>query len=239
LLSLFFAQVTLRCRPDEAEAEHDAWQVPYSFSSRIVPPLLKLAYNGFPLKFSIKEGWNYVDDKGKVGKLRTARGQKTNQILGPRHAKVLLASGAMTFDDNDLAMALSSGSKDLDDRIQELAARVMEEARKDLESVINQDPWFAQIDWSSKKKTKRKEWDWPKAPAICSPKYWNLTRPKKGLPPRMIDLTPQNRIKPLLFKLASFVLKYTTFLPSRKLPSTEISHLLQPCRFDSRRSSSS
>jgi len=90
---------------------------------------------------------NYVDDKGEVGKLRTARGNKTSQILGPRHAKTLLGSGEMTSDDdNDLAMALSSGSKNLDDRIRELAARVMDEARKDSESVIAQDPWISQLD---------------------------------------------------------------------------------------------
>jgi len=58
-----------------------------------------------------------IDAKGEVGKLRTARGKKTNQILGPRHAKVLLASREMTPEDNNLAMALSSGSKDMDDRI--------------------------------------------------------------------------------------------------------------------------
>ena len=65
---------------------------------------------------------------------------------------MLLASGEMTSADNDLAMALSSGSKDLDDRIQELAARVMDEARKDPESVMIQDPWFSQLDWRPKKR---------------------------------------------------------------------------------------
>jgi len=64
-----------------------------------------------------KKAGIYIDEKGEVGKLRTARGKKTNQILGPRHAKVLLASREMTPEDNNLAMALSSGSKDMDDRI--------------------------------------------------------------------------------------------------------------------------
>ncbi|KAF8346232.1 hypothetical protein F5887DRAFT_1158536 [Amanita rubescens] len=99
--------------------EDPVWLSTLASPSRIIPLLLKLAYNGFPLKLSSKEG--------NVGKLRTVRGQKTSQILGPRHAKLLLASGEMTSDDNDLAMALSSGSKDQDDRIQELAARVMDE----------------------------------------------------------------------------------------------------------------
>ena len=39
--------------------------------SRINSLLLKLAYNGSPLKFSSKEGWDYVDEKEKVGKLHT------------------------------------------------------------------------------------------------------------------------------------------------------------------------
>ena len=69
--------------------------------SRIVPLLLKIAYNGFPLKYSSKDGWNYVNAKGEMGKMRTASGQKTGQILGPRHAKVLLSSGKMTSDDNN------------------------------------------------------------------------------------------------------------------------------------------
>ena len=73
-----------------------------SVLSVLLPPV-----NGCPLRFSSKECWNYVDGKGKVGKLRTARGQNTSQTLGPRHAKVLLALGEMTCDDNDLAMAFS------------------------------------------------------------------------------------------------------------------------------------
>jgi len=173
--------------PDEPEPEHDALQAPedpawlstlVTSPSRIIPLLLKMAYNGFSLKFSSKGGWNYVDSKGNVCKLCTAHGQKTSQILGPRHANVLLASGEMTSDDNDLAMTLSSGSKDLDDRIQELAARVMDEARKDPESVTDQDLWLSQLVWSPKKETKRKEQEKPKAPAICWPKW--LTKPKKG-----------------------------------------------------------
>ena len=52
-----------------------------------------------------------LDDKGEVGKLRAARGKNTSQILGLRHAKVLLASGETPDDDKDPAMALSSRFK--------------------------------------------------------------------------------------------------------------------------------
>ena len=116
------------------------WLTPLVTSaSPIVPLLLKLAYNGCPLKFSGKEGLNYVDDKGEMGKLRTARGKKISQVIGRRHVKVLLAAGQMTFDHNDQAIALSSGSKN---PVWELAVRVMDQTRKDPESVIVQDPWF-------------------------------------------------------------------------------------------------
>ncbi|KAF8328759.1 hypothetical protein F5887DRAFT_1186091 [Amanita rubescens] len=74
---------------------------------------------------------------------------------------------------------------------------------KDPESVIVQDPWFSQLDWSPKKKTKQKEQEKLKAPAICWLKwYWDLTKPKKGLPPGTIDLAPRNRVASLLFELA-------------------------------------
>ena len=46
--------------------------------------------------FSSKEGWTCVDDKGEIGQLCTARDKKTSRVLGPCHAKVLLASGEMT-----------------------------------------------------------------------------------------------------------------------------------------------
>ncbi len=50
--------------PGEAEPECDALQVPEG-PTRLSTLLLKLAYNGCPLKFSNKEGWNYVDEKEK------------------------------------------------------------------------------------------------------------------------------------------------------------------------------
>ncbi|KAF8328298.1 DNA polymerase family A-domain-containing protein [Amanita rubescens] len=162
--------------PDEPEPEHDALQVPedpawlstlVTSPSRIVSLLLKLAITAFHSSSRAKK--------------------KTSQILGPLHAKLLLASGEMSSNDNDLATALSSGSKDLDDRIQKLAARVMDEARKDSESVVVQDPWFSQLDWSPKKKTKRKEQEEPKSPTFTS--RYDRSHPTK---PNV----------PLLFKLA-------------------------------------
>ena len=158
-----------------------------------MPLLLKLAYNGRPLKYSTKDGWHCDDDDGQVCKLRTSRSNKATQVLSGRHAKVLLASGEMTSIDHDLAVAFSSSSQSvLEDQIKEFAARVMDEARRDPEAVIVRDPWYSQLDWSP-----------TKPPAVYWPKwYWDLTKPKKDAPPGTIDLTPRNRIAPLLLKLA-------------------------------------
>ena len=99
----------------------------------------------------------------------------------------------MTSIDNDLALAFSSSSQSvLEDQIKEFAARVMDEARRDPDAVILRDPWYSQLDWSP-----------TKPPAVYWPKwYWDLTKPKKDAPPGTIDLTPRNRIAPLLLKLA-------------------------------------
>ena len=164
-----------------------------SSPGRVLPLLLKLAYNGRPLKYSTTDGWHCEDDDGQVCKLRTSRGHKATQVLSARHAKVLLTSGEMTSIDPDLALAFSSSSQSvLEDQIKEFAARVMDEARRDPDAVIVRDPWYSQLDWSP-----------TKPPAVYWPKwYWDLTKPKKDAPPGTIDLTPRNRIAPLLLKLA-------------------------------------
>ena len=123
LLSFFFAQATLFKVQKPDEPEHERHTLQVP-EDAVWPSTL--AYHCFPLEFSSKEGWSYV-------------------ILGSCHT-------GLGRDVKDLAMALSSGSKDLDDRIQELAPRMMDEARKDPESVIVQDLWFSQLDWSPKKK---------------------------------------------------------------------------------------
>jgi hypothetical protein len=78
--------------------------------SRVLPLLLKLNYNGNPLRWSTKEGWHYVSASAPavIERLPTSRGQKTSQILSARHGKVLLASGEMGTSDQELAALLSS-----------------------------------------------------------------------------------------------------------------------------------
>ena len=54
------------------------------YSIPYCPGASQASVQWFSLKFSSKDNRNYVDDKGEVGKLRTARGKKTSQILAPK-----------------------------------------------------------------------------------------------------------------------------------------------------------
>ena len=215
---------------------------------RIVLLLLKIE---FPLKFSIKEGWNYIDDQGEVGKLRTTGSQKTGQVLGPRHAKVLLALGEMTSEDSDLAMALSSGSKDLDDGMQELAARVMDEARKDPESVIVQEPWFSQLNWRPKKKNKvERPGNAERARHLLAKMVMRLDESQKWFTSRhnrshasklnctFLVQAGVERLPFVSFEGARLDILRSIFR-LRDFQARIVSDVLQPCRFDPRQSISS
>jgi len=119
--SFFLLRLRQGTRIGELELEvHDALQVPEDSvwlsnlvisRSRRVPLLLKLAYNGCPLILEQRK-LELRRRKGEVGKLRTARGQ----IIGPCHCK-----GAVGFG-GDIVWFRRP-----DDRIQELAARMMDE----------------------------------------------------------------------------------------------------------------
>ncbi|KAF8323445.1 hypothetical protein F5887DRAFT_1211715 [Amanita rubescens] len=160
--------------------------------SRIVPLLLKLAYDNRDQGLELRR---------KVGKLHRSRSEdQSDRWSAPR--KVLLASGEMTSDDSDIARNLP---------------RVLEEARKDPESVIVQDPWFSQLDWSPKKKTKRKV---QKAPSI------------NGLPPGTIDLgTELHRVG---VERQPFISFERTSVPSSVSETSKHgpSDILQPSRFE-------
>ncbi|KAF8631471.1 hypothetical protein AX15_002384 [Amanita polypyramis BW_CC] len=171
--------------------------------SRILPLLLRLSYKGKPLRYSSKEGWHY-DSTGEISRLPTSRGQKTTQILGVRHAKVLLASGEMKVEvgesAKELALLLSNSGKgqEVEERVRNLAKDVMNKACTDPE-VATCDPWYSQLDWSGPKGAEKKD---PSPPVYWPKWYWDLAKPKKGVPPGIIDITPRNRIAPLLLKLA-------------------------------------
>lgn len=62
------------------------------------------------------------------------------------------------------------------------------------------DPWLSQLDWSVPLPKKVKG---TKLPPVLWPKwYWDLTAPKKNLPPGTVDITIRTRFSPLLLKLS-------------------------------------
>ncbi|OSD05058.1 gamma DNA-directed DNA polymerase [Trametes coccinea BRFM310] len=191
----------------------DVTQDPLNASviNKILPLLLQLSYDGFPLRHSPSFGWHYVVD-GEVERLPTSSGKKVQSILGASHGLPALKSGRLSASDVDLAMAVSRGdrSEDTSRRVLELA-KALAEKHSD---AVAEDPWLQQLDWklveaapsdgsipsSPKRKSKVVA---PKPPPVLWPKwYWDISKPKKDCPPGTLDLTVRNRIAPLLLHLS-------------------------------------
>ncbi|KDQ57901.1 hypothetical protein JAAARDRAFT_69260 [Jaapia argillacea MUCL 33604] len=179
-------------------------------AKRILPLLLRLAFDGCPLVFSASDGWHYLRD-GQIARLPTAGKTKTIHVIGAAHGLPALKNGRMTAVDVQLATAIASGddSPVVADSVLQLAKRVCEDGNRE-------DHWLSQLDWSSvpsatvhdqasvekpsKSKAKAKP---PKPPPVLWPKwYWELAKPKKGLPPGTLDLSVSKRIAPLLLRLS-------------------------------------
>ncbi|RDB23988.1 DNA polymerase gamma, mitochondrial [Hypsizygus marmoreus] len=183
---------------------------------RILPLILKLSYDGHPMRYNYLERWHYnIDSDGnQAHRISTAAGKKATQILCPRHASKLLKEGVLTSSNSQLAMDISSG-----DRSEDMQRRVVEFAKSFLEDMEGlpdreQDPWACQLDWtdatcgdatpSSPKRTKKPSKPKPvKPPPVLWPKwYWDLAKPKKDMLPGSLDITVRNRIAPLLLRLS-------------------------------------
>ncbi|KAJ4467314.1 DNA polymerase family A-domain-containing protein [Lentinula aciculospora] len=179
---------------------------------RILPLLLELSFDNHPLRFTPKEKWHYCpsNDTSEIALLPTAskKGLKTGTVLARAHSLPLLQDGSMTSYDVDLALHLSRGAKD--DDVKRDVLRLAERAyRKDPAAAMD-DPWLSQLDWSPvgvdingvpTPKVKKSKVD--KLPPVYWPKwYWDLTKPKKGMPPGFLDITTRNRYAPLLLKIS-------------------------------------
>ncbi|KAE9393190.1 hypothetical protein BT96DRAFT_1052407 [Gymnopus androsaceus JB14] len=162
------------------------------------------------LDLPIGEGDFRPDDPANVALLPTAvkKGLKTGTALGRPHSLPLLQDGSMTSCDVDLALQLSRGDKGED--VKSAVLWIAESAyRKDQASVAD-DPWLSQLDWAEvevdgdgapKPKTKKPKTEKP--PPVYWPKwYWDLTKPKKGMPLGSLDITIRNRNSPLLLKMS-------------------------------------
>ncbi|KAK7056846.1 DNA-directed DNA polymerase gamma mip1 [Paramarasmius palmivorus] len=179
---------------------------------RILPLLLRLAVNGNHMTYTPKEKWFYTSGgpEGDVTRLSTARNNtKTSCILSRVHALRLLQNGTMTSINSDLAQKISQGEKgkDIEDAVFELARAALERPPSERE----RDPWLSQLNWDQvevksdggTKQKPKKATKATKPPVVYWPKwFWDLTKPKKGMPPGSLDITIRNRFAPLLLKMS-------------------------------------
>ncbi|KAI6021535.1 DNA polymerase family A-domain-containing protein [Pisolithus microcarpus] len=178
-----------------------------SVINRMLPLLLKMSFDGHPLRFTIEEKWHYVKD-GVLFRLPTAGKKKTITILSTTHGLPNLNSGRLSASDRPMVYDISCGKDD-----PRLAERVLALARS-LVDVQNyeDDPSLCQLDWSPvdgapmssdsilpltlpSGKDRQLNVLWPKW-------FWDLARPKKGMPPGSLDITVRNRIVPILLQLS-------------------------------------
>ncbi|KAI6157921.1 DNA polymerase family A-domain-containing protein [Pisolithus tinctorius] len=178
-----------------------------SIVNRMLPFLLKMSFDGHPLRYTVDDKWHYIQD-GVLLRLPTAGKKKTITILSTTHGLPNLKSGRLSASDCSMAYDISCGKGD-----PKLAERVLALARSlvDLQS-YEDDPSLRQLDWSpvdsvstsnepslslasSSGKDQQLSVLWPKW-------YWDLARPKKGMPPGSLDITVRNRVAPILLQLS-------------------------------------
>ena len=177
---------------------------PFSTTSlqRTVPLLLRLTFNGYTLHYSSAEGWHYHLPSGSIGRPTTATGKRVHTIMSAKHVLAYINAGQITSCDLSLAEKLSSGDRSgfVRKRILSLAEEACDEySRLGLEGV-KQDPWLRQLTWSGESKKSEAKSEsvkvfWPKW-------YWDLTKPKKDMPPGSFDITIRNQISPILLKMS-------------------------------------
>jgi DNA polymerase gamma 1 len=198
---------------------------------RTLPLLLHLSFDGHPLIYTPAEKWHFlppaslssasspdIDIGPIIARLPNAGKTKTAHILGQKHGLKYLRNGRMGSSDLDLALAISSyptttnhtgkdvNEEDLTKRVLELAKRTYDLTDR---SQIKEDSWLSQLDWSiidaspDAQKSKSKARVKNKPPPVLWPKwYWDLTKPRKDLPPGTLDVTVRNRIAPILLRLS-------------------------------------
>ena len=188
---------------------------PFSNSNcrSVIPHLLRLSWNSYPLSYLDAEGWVYnlehphtsvsPDPLSEPSSGHVMIGNKpVRQLLGPTIGGKHLKAGVLTSHHPELAQQVCS--KDGRDaayaELQLLADHVLDRGCDPL------DPWVSQLDWSEVpiKSSDSILSPTPTAPAnqITWPSwYWELASPKKGKPPGELDLTVRNRVSPILLRL--------------------------------------
>lgn len=172
--------------------------------NRMLPTLLKLSFDGYPLQYTTGEKWHFIRD-GKVTRLPSGGTKKILTILGPTHGVPYLEEGRLTSSDTSLALAVARG-----ERTPELEARMINLAKSLADKQDSEeDPWLRQLDWRpvlatprTKSSSQTSTSPNPKPQVIWPKWYWDLARPKKDLAPGTLDITVRNRISPILLRLS-------------------------------------
>ncbi|EPQ51697.1 hypothetical protein GLOTRDRAFT_48389 [Gloeophyllum trabeum ATCC 11539] len=98
--------------------------------------------------------------------------------------------------------------KELEDKVKSRLVQLAQQAKTLADGERwKDDVWLSQLDWTpkiaGKSRGRVKKAPAPKPPPVFWPQwYWELTRPKKDLPPGTIDLSVRTRIAPLLLRLS-------------------------------------
>lgn len=122
---------------------------------------------------------------------------KLTNLLTPKNGLPHLESGRLTSNQPALAKLIAEG-----DRSEATKESLVKLAEAFLlgGSPHESDPWLSQLDWSVPRPKKVQK---AKLPPVVWPKwYWDLTAPKKDLPPGTVDITIRTRFSPLLLKLS-------------------------------------
>jgi DNA polymerase gamma 1 len=164
--------------------------------NRTLPLLLKLSFDGHCPRYSSAEKWHLVID-GQVIRPPTLGKSKVLSLLGKSNGLSMLQSGHMTTDHGDLVLSIARGNHS---EVSQMILRLAEDLSRSHSSPPLDDPWLGQLDWTPVENSPTGSL---KPPQVLWPKwYWELTKPKKDLPPGTIDITPRNRIAPLLLRLS-------------------------------------
>jgi DNA polymerase gamma 1 len=164
----------------------------------IVPFMLNLAFDGAPVVYSSEHGWHTVVD-GQITPLPrsgSAKGKVTS-LLTPKNGLPHLKSGRLTSNNPALTELIASGDRSevTKESLFQLAEAILSDGLPH-----ESDPWLSQLDWSTLKPKKAEK---SQLPPVLWPKwYWDLTAPKKDLPPGTVDITIRTRYSPILLKLS-------------------------------------
>ncbi|KZP14164.1 hypothetical protein FIBSPDRAFT_921425 [Athelia psychrophila] len=173
---------------------------PVAKNSRILPHLLRIAISGHPVAYDTTRGWHALAPAGPQ-LLPTAKGTtKVLSMLSKSHGLPMADSGVLRSGDQ---------SEGIVKRVMQLA----EETAK--QGCSAQDPWLSALDWTAvpaaathdplsaqppAKKSRAKAGAEQKA--LVPKWYWDLSKPKKGVPAGAVDITVRTRVAPLLLRLS-------------------------------------